>query len=574
MRYALAMVVALSGMGCLESHDLEIAEGEAEAAAGESTPKEPITFDGDDEDEDDDEDSDEDDSSEGSNRPSKAMTDDADEADADGTDDDEAEKDGDTDDSQDDGKDDSQDRGDKSGDDAADDASEAVAGESGAAAGPGSAANPAAKPSESAEDSDEVAVSEPAVANSGEGLTYYKDIKPIIDQKCAICHMDGGIGPMPFTSHAEVEPYAALMAVDIEKEVMPPWLAVGPLDKYVGDRRLSPQQKDTLLKWLRGDLAMGDPADEPPPVEPELPRRLQQVDLELPMPVTYAPMVEPDDYRCFVLDWPYDTAKYITALDIVPDNRAMVHHAIVYHLQPEQVAAAREREAADEGPGYSCFGGVANASWLTSYEPGGYATEIPGGLGFEVPPGSAMVLQLHYNTLADDGQDRSHVEFTIKDQVERVGRVSLIMNPLWYIPGQMSIPMGEPDVVHRYTGSGFLNTNQTYEIFWADMHMHVLGTQGRIGIQRASGEFEMLLDIPRWDFAWQETYILRNSVMLNPGDRLSVECHFDNTAENQAVVNGQRLPPRDVSWGDGTTDEMCLGNVLIAPVGTAETAAE
>ena len=82
---------------------------------------------------------------------------------------------------------------------------------------------------------------------------------------------------------------------------------------------------------------------------------------------------------------------------------------------------------------------------------------------------------------------------------------------------------------------------------------------------RADGSSEPLLEIPRWAFEWQETYRFREPVRLETGDQLYVECHFDNSAENQLVVNGQRLTPRDVNWGEGTTDEMCLGNVLITP---------
>jgi hypothetical protein len=99
--------------------------------------------------------------------------------------------------------------------------------------------------------------------------------------------------------------------------------------------------------------------------------------------------------------------------------------------------------------------------------------------------------------------------------------------------------------------------------------MHALGSGGKIGIVRANGPPDMLeplLSIPNWDFAWQETYLLKEPVILEPGDELDVECHFDNTASNQVVVDGERLPPRDVNWGDGTTDEMCLGNVLITPM--------
>jgi hypothetical protein len=112
-----------------------------------------------------------------------------------------------------------------------------------------------------------------------------------------------------------------------------------------------------------------------------------------------------------------------------------------------------------------------------------------------------------------------------------------------------------------------LDPAQRYQIYWADLHMHTLGSLGGIGIVRAANpdKVEPLLEIPDWAFEWQETYILSHPVEFLPGDKLAVECHFDNSQEHQLVINGQQLPVRDVNWGEGTTDEMCLGNVLVAP---------
>jgi hypothetical protein len=247
----------------------------------------------------------------------------------------------------------------------------------------------------------------------------------------------------------------------------------------------------------------------------------------------------------------------------------MVHHAIIYHVTPENAQSARDRDAADEGPGYTCFGATGGVSaWLQSYEPGGYAQGIPGNLGFEIKPGSVMILQVHYNTLNGSAEDRSKVEFTIEDSVPRVGKVVLIMNPLW-VAGAMPIPANSSDVPFAYNGiSASLAQDRDYGLYWVDLHMHRLGKNGRIGIIRAGkpNELEVLLDIPKWDFKWQETYLLREPNVIHPGDQLYVECHFDNTEGKQAVVNGERLPVRDVNWGDATTDEMCLGNVLVSPL--------
>ncbi|HMI91721.1 MAG TPA: monooxygenase, partial [Polyangiales bacterium] len=331
----------------------------------------------------------------------------------------------------------------------------------------------------------------------------------------------------------------------------------------------SDEQKKTVLDWIKQGAPEGESEDEGEPLGDRVERALERVDIELKSPVGYKPQIEPDDYRCFVMEWPYEQTKYVTGINIAPDVTSQVHHAIIYHVQPENAQSARDRDAEDEGPGYTCFGATGGVSaWLQSYEPGGYAQGIPGNLGFEIKPGSVMILQVHYNTLNGIEVDQSKVEFTVEDSVPRVGKVVLIMNGFWPAGG-MPIPANEPDVPFAYSGiSSSIAQDRDYGIYWVDLHMHRLGRNGRIGIIRADkpAELEVLLDIPKWDFKWQETYLLHEPNVLHPGDQLYVECHFDNTTEKQAVVKGERLPVRDVNWGDATTDEMCLGNVLVSPL--------
>ena len=399
----------------------------------------------------------------------------------------------------------------------------------------------------------------------GEPLTYYADVKPILDSKCGGCHSEGGIGPLPLTSFEEVDSVKQLVAVDVASGKMPPWTANAALDYYVGDRRLTPEQKDTIVRWVKQGAAEGDPADEPG-APPTGPRGLSRIDGTMKFQKPFTPSTN-DEYRCFPLEWPYtDKTRYLTGLSIEPDRREMVHHGIVYFVQPENAEAVRARDAETEEIGYPCNGvNVGGAAWLTSYEPGGFGQDIPGGLGFEVRPGSMFVVQMHYSTLNGAFPDQSRVDFKVDDQVDRVGRVQLLLNPLW-IAGFMNIPAGEPDVMHAYSyRPAGMAASASYDLYWADLHMHQLGKSASIGVVRADGTREGLLGIPEWDFAWQETYIFAKPVRINPGDQLYVECHWDNSLEHQPMVDGQRPQPRNVNWGDHTSDEMCLGAVLIGP---------
>ena len=392
-------------------------------------------------------------------------------------------------------------------------------------------------------------------------VTYYKDIKPIFEEKCSQCHVANGMGHFPLTSFDEVEKMAPLIQDAVGSDRMPPWRAVGPHGQYQGDRRLGAEQKEAILTWIEAGTPKGNPEDEPPDIIKGR-RGLPRVDLTLKIPESYTPIdTDTDDYRCFPLDWNVDSTKYITGLGIEPGDKELVHHAIVYLVGPESAGRVRQSDAEDPSLGYRCMGGP--GAWLQSYEPGGYGDENPGGVAFEYTPGSLLVLQVHYNTIHKQGIDRSRVDLMLADKVDRVGAVHLVMNPSWS-GRRMPIPANAPDVVHKWEGRpGGLVRSGTYELFWADLHAHTRATSAKMGIIRAAtGERENLLEIPDWDFAWQETFNFIKPVRLEPNDQLYVECHFDNTADNQPFVNGERLPARDINWGERTTDEMCLGNVL------------
>jgi hypothetical protein len=204
-------------------------------------------------------------------------------------------------------------------------------------------------------------------------------------------------------------------------------------------------------------------------------------------------------------------------------------------------------------------------SWLGGWAPGGAGSDFPPGTGLPTEPGSKIVLQIHYNTLDADGQpDQSSILFKLDDTVDRPARILPWTNPYWIIQDSMDIPAGETDVTHSFeydpTTVNILGLDgDPIRIYSAALHMHNLGKSGRLSIERSSGESECLLSIPNYDFHWQRSYGLMESVLVHPGDTLRLECHWDNSQANQLMVDGKLLPVQNVSWGQGTTDEMCLG---------------
>lgn len=398
-------------------------------------------------------------------------------------------------------------------------------------------------------------------------ITYYRHVKPILDAKCLQCHIDSGIAPFGLGSADEAVQFAGMVKDAVVSREMPPWLAVKDCDDYIGDRSLSDEQIATLAAWADGGRAVGDPTDVGTPLPHDQPR-LTRVDREFGMPIAYTPTQEPDDYRCFLIPWEETEARYVTGFRAVPGNPQVVHHVIAFLATPDQDLAEYEAlDAAEEGPGYTCFGGTGGSArqWIGSWAPGSMGTDMPPGIGIEVPVGSLVILQVHYNTLVAGAMpDRTMVQVKLDDTVDKVATVQPWTNPQWVFNADMPIAAGDADATHSwdFDPTGFISGGHPMRLYGAGLHMHQLGQRASFRIDRADGTSDCLLAIDDWDFHWQGSYGFRESKVLAPGDSLHMECHWDNSQANQPWVDGVQLPPRDVNWGEGTGDEMCLAGFI------------
>jgi mono/diheme cytochrome c family protein len=400
-------------------------------------------------------------------------------------------------------------------------------------------------------------------------VTYYETIKPLLDARCVSCHREGGIAPMSLATYEDAAAWSGAAAAAIHAGTMPPWPPADGCNEYAATREMNDEEIALVDTWIAEQVPMGDPALEGAPLDDGDPG-LTRVDLAMEMPEAYAMQQSPDDYRCFVIDWPaeYTTTKYVAGFRAVPGNDAIVHHVIAYLATPEQVDEYVALDEADPGAGYTCFGGSGGSSrtWLGGWAPGGAGADLPPGLGLEVPPGSKVVLQVHYNSMSSDpGEDVTGVEFKIEDEVEKVARVMPFANPAWLAGDGMLIPAGDDDVMHEFQRDISALLGGPQNVWAGALHMHTRGASGRLSIERAGGASDCVLEIDAWDFHWQGSYGLVEPMRLEEGDELRLECHFDNSAANQPVVDGVKMEPQDITWGEGTNDEMCLGVMLVAP---------
>jgi mono/diheme cytochrome c family protein len=410
--------------------------------------------------------------------------------------------------------------------------------------------------------------------------TYFQDVKPILEGRCVQCHTAGGIAPFSLTSYAQARGHRAAIAAAVEQKRMPPWDAAAGYRTYRFDPSLTPAQIETVVSWAGEGARRGDPAHPGRALESETPT-LSRVDLRVRLPEPYTPDASgsTDDYRCFSVPWKTDRTRYVTGFDLRPGQPREVHHIIAFLIPAADAGRIDRWEAADARPGYECYGGPSatgeqlfGAQFLAGWAPGMRGTDLPEGTGIRVDPGSRLVVQVHYNLDHTKAvPDRSTLEFKLDDAVDKRGVYVPILNPTWvFAPATMAIPPGKRRVVHEWTGdprpvlrfyAPGLDTSRGLLIHSVAHHMHELGVRGTLAVERADGTRSVLLHIPRWRFHWQRDYQLAKPAKVAPGDRLSIRCEWDNTSANQPHVHGMHRKPRLVTWGEDTTDEMCVGFV-------------
>lgn len=381
--------------------------------------------------------------------------------------------------------------------------------------------------------------------------TYTRDVAPILDARCLSCHAAGGIAPFSLEGYEAVSILADAVADAVVNRRMPPGQANNDCQTYVFDPALTDDEIETIASWAEAGAKEGDSADAVDTPVAEDPEALDRVDLEVQMPEAYAPQTLPDDYRCFTADWPADEETYVTGFGVVPGVPEIVHHVIIYIIPPADRAYYEERDAAEDGAGYACFGGPGAPSvttrpqWLGGWVPGQTGRNMPAGTGIAVEPGSMLIVETHYyvGDSLDVTPDQSTVVLKIDDAVEHEGITQPFADPNWVLGGTMVIPAGAEDVSFSYT------KELTSGVILHDigMHMHTRGSSGTIVVEDPDGTETCALQIDDWDFHWQRSFRLKETLTLAEGSTMTVTCNFSNTSS------------KDITWGESTDDEMCLG---------------
>lgn len=375
-------------------------------------------------------------------------------------------------------------------------------------------------------------------------VTYYKDVSRILQRRCVPCHTEGGVAPFRLDRYEDARSRAAMLTAVVDAGIMPPWFAAPPKrgaeSPWRNDRSLTAEEKRTLGEWSRAGAPAGDKSDAPKPLPIRGLWEIGEPDVVLEMPREISiPASGVVPYQYAIVDTAFTEDRWIRAVEVMPGDKTVVHHVLVFVMPPLRYAQSRRdnlTEPLDERRGY-----------LAGFAPGTGAGVFPEGYAKRVPAGSRLLFQIHYTPSGRATKDRT-----------RLGLVFAKSKPAYEVVTrgiantQFRIPPG--DANHRVNAA--MTMPEDARILGFFPHMHLRGKAFRYELE-AEGEKRVLLDVPRFDFNWQLYYELRNPLPVAKGVRITATGWFDNSEDNAANPD----PTATVRWGPQTFEEMMLGYV-------------
>jgi hypothetical protein len=375
---------------------------------------------------------------------------------------------------------------------------------------------------------------------------------------------------MSLLSYGEARPWAAAIREAVVQRAMPPWHADPRTGDYINDPRLSPKDIATIDAWVKGGAKEGSPEDLPPMPEFNSGWHIKP-DLVLAIPEQTVPAANQDDYEYIYVPTNFTEDRWIQAAEVVPGDRRVVHHATVSvigadklptdkkpgenldqfefrtgqvnHMKPD-APVSDDGCAASSVPGLKSFssGYVNHVPGI--YLPGHLAEARPPGYALRIPAGSYLQFQVHYsNRLKEAVKDRTSIGLVFaKEPVKHEVAQYEIWNNYFLIP--------PGDGAHRVTSCFILPKDVTVVAYTA--HMHFRGKSMTTEAIYPDGRHEVIFNVPRYDFRWQETYFLRHQYVMPKGTKLITTAYFDNSVNNPLNPDATK----SIRWGEPSNEEM------------------
>jgi len=400
------------------------------------------------------------------------------------------------------------------------------------------------------------ALSARADDNAPDGVTYSKDVAPILNQRCGECHRPGQIGPMSLLNFEEARPWAKSIKKSITDRTMPPWFADPQYGHFKDAMVMTPEEIATVVKWVDAGAPEGNKADLPP--EPEFARiewRMGKPDMIFEMTEAYTVPDDVEDiYQHFIIPSGLTEDKWVTATELLPGATDAVHHILVFLAPAGKVDKSKLDELAEEEDGDFEEGtdeeaGLMGSGLFAKYGPGSNPEIWHSGRGRKMPAGCNIVFQVHYHKQPGPGTakvDLSKLAVKFAD-----GPVEHPITTAWIAHPSFVIPAGSPD--HKAESVfKFIDDGQIYAL---TPHLHLRGKSFTYTAEYPDGSTAILLDVPKWNFNWQISYVLQEPLDIPKGTKIRATAHWDNSTNNPHNPD----PTLEIRWGNPSTDEMMIG---------------
>jgi hypothetical protein len=374
-------------------------------------------------------------------------------------------------------------------------------------------------------------------------VTWAREVGPILASRCAGCH-ETGLAPFRLSTWEEVEPMAEVIVAAVESGKMPPWPFDPSCRPVPGSLALPAEEREVLLAWREAGYPRGEGEPDQQPAAAAEPVRPADEIVGVPIPFQVDP-AQTDPYWCGFVSAPFPEEAWLEGAQLQVDDPTISHHAFLYAVPADAVAAIEAMDSADPQPGFRCDGGLAmdgGVSMLSGWAPGTppWWPASEGALGMRIPAGSRFVLEMHYNTLAMDAPSEDSPAWSV-----------------WYSPSRpamqlLTLPIADPSLAIPAQSEGWTESATTRLpvdalLVGTGPHMHGLGRSLSTTLERADGSEVCLTRLEGWDFHWQFSYpTVPEGIPVGLTDRIRLQCTYDNPG------------PAEVGWGERTQDEMCL----------------
>jgi hypothetical protein len=379
--------------------------------------------------------------------------------------------------------------------------------------------------------------------------TWAEKVAPILFKSCTGCHHTGGAAPFSLTSYADAKKFSGAIHHAVETGHMPPWPPDTKYSQFAYQRALPEVDKKAILDWVDAGAPQGDATKAPSSPKYSNAGFIPVPDLKVQIPL-FTVKSSKDDYRCFPVKSNLTVDKFITQLECIPGNGSIVHHILIFQ---DQANTCYDLDARDPEPGYTSFGGIGSnsAQLIGAWVPGAQPQVMPKGFGVKLKANANIVMQIHYAPGNVGQKDSTVLKLKLTEGSLRELSINAILNHSFGLTnGPLFIPA---NTTKTFNAKFTMPADAT--IINISPHMHLIGKKIKAFAVPPVGDTIKLIKIDNWDFHWQGSYLFKKPVKIARGTVLQSEAFYDNTVNN---IHQPTSPPKDVSLGEATTDEMML----------------